>query len=209
MLRQLATLPVFGAFAYAFFKKRRLESLEEKFLLDYDEARPDAFSGSTLKTFHFSGLKDLKGTLQYGSIKGLNISRMILGGNLIGGWAHARDLIYVSKLVKAYHTDRKVFDTLQLAELCGINTFLTNPQLCRVINEYWRKEGGKIQFISDCAYRNDVFEGIKHSIDGGAHACYVQGGIADNKVSEGKTEEIGRALDLIRQNGLPAGIGST
>jgi hypothetical protein len=30
---------------------------------------------------------------------------MVLGGNLIGGWAHARDLIYVDKLVKAYHTD--------------------------------------------------------------------------------------------------------
>ena len=64
-----------------------------------------------------------------------------MGGNLIGGWAHARDLMYVSELVKAYHTDRKVFETLHLAEQCGINTILTNPLLARVINDYWRRDG--------------------------------------------------------------------
>lgn len=208
LLKQLATLPLFGAFVYAFYKKRKWESFEERYLTDYAEDRPDAISGTTLKTFFYSDLKDLKGTVPYGKIKDLKISRLFLGGNLIGGWAHARDLIYVSKLIKTYHTDRKVFDTFRLAETCGINTILTNPQLCRVINEYWRKEGGKIQFISDCAYGNNIIEGIKLSIDGGAHACYVQGGIADQMVSEGKVEEIGKALDFIRQNGLPAGIGA-
>ena len=208
ILRQLATLPLFGAFAYAVFKKRKWESYEEKNLADYAEDRPDATTGSTIKTFQFSDLKDLKGSLPYGQIKNLEISRMLLGGNLIGGWAHARDLIYVSKLIKSYHTDRKVFDTLRLAETCGINTILTNPQLCRVINEYWRKEGGKIQFISDCAHGKDVIEGIKLSIDGGAHACYIQGGISDNMAGEGKIEDIGTALDFIKQNGIPAGIGA-
>jgi len=131
-----------------------------------------------------------------------------LGGNLIGGWAHARDLIYVSKLVKAYHTDQKVFDTLRLAEECGINTLLTNPQLSRVINEYWRKEGGKIQFISDCAISSDPIEGIKVSIDAGAHACYIQGALSDDLVEKGKLDLLGQSLELIRKNGLPAGIGA-
>jgi len=208
LLKHLATLPVLGAFAYAYIKKRKWESFEEKRLMDYDTARPDATTGSTIKTFHFAGLKELKGTLPQGQIKDLKISRMILGGNLIGGWAHARDLIYVSKLVKAYHTDQKVFETFRLAETCGINTILTNPQLCRVINEYWNKEGGKIQFISDCAVNNNAMEGIMISIDGGAHACYVQGGIADQLVLDGKVDEIGKALDFIKQNNLPGGIGA-
>ena len=125
----------------------------------------------------------------------------------MGGWAHARDLIYVSKLIKTYHTDQKVFDTFRIAERCGMNTILTNPVLARVINKYWRVEQGKIQFISDCAYKNDLMTGIKMSIDGGAHACYVQGGIADRMVQAGKVEEIGKALDFIRQNDVPAGIG--
>jgi hypothetical protein len=51
-------------------------------------------------------------------------------------------------------------------------------------------------------------KGIKISIDNGAHSCYVQGGIADNLVMENKTEEIATALELIKQNGLPAGIGA-
>lgn len=207
-LKHLATLPVLGAFAYAYIRKRKWESFEEKRLMDYASARPDATTGSTIKTFHFASLKELKGTLPQGKIKDLQLSRMILGGNLIGGWAHARDLIYVSKLVKAYHTDQKVFETFRLAEMCGINTILTNPQLCRVINEYWHKEGGKIQFISDCAIPSNIIEGIKVSIDGGAHACYVQGGIADQLVLDGKTNEIGKALDFIRQNNLPGGIGA-
>ncbi len=133
---------------------------------------------------------------------------MILGGNLIGGWAHARDLIYVDKLVKSYHTKDKIFETFFLAEKCGINCFLTNPVLCKVISEYWKRDIGKIKFISDCAYKDDVLAGIRISIDNGAHACYVQGGIADRLVQGGKIEMIGRSLDLLRQNGLPAGIGA-
>jgi hypothetical protein len=35
----------------------------------------------------------------------------------------------------------------------------------------------------------------------------VHGGIADQLVKDGKVEVIGRALDLIRKNGVPAGIG--
>ncbi len=131
---------------------------------------------------------------------------MILGGNLIGGWAHARDLIYVSDLVKAYHHDEKVFETFQLAEACGVNTILTNPVLCRVIGEYWKKCGGKIQFISDCG-GSDVVNMIQQSIDGGACACYVQGGTADALVEKGDFDTIEKALDLIRKNRIPAGIG--
>ena len=168
----------------------------------------DAVSSATLKTFQYASLKELKGQVPRSRIGKLEVSRVIMGGNLIGGWAHARDLLYVSQLVKTYHTDRKVFETLRLAEQCGINTFLTNPQLARVINAYWRREGGKIQFFSDCGYKDDVLAGVKLSVDVGATACYVHGGIADNLAKAGKVEVIGRALDLIRQNGLPAGIGA-
>jgi len=208
LLKGLATLPLFGGFVFTYLKKLSWESYEERHLLAVAESGMNAITSATIKTFHFSSLKELKGTLPFGQIGNLKISRLILGGNLIGGWAHARDLIYVSKLVKSYHTDQKVFDTLRLAEQCGVNTLLTNPQLSRVINDYWRKERGKIQFISDCGYKDDAIEGVKLSIDGGAHACYVQGQISDRLVREGKVEELGKALDFIRQNRMPAGIGA-
>ncbi|GAB4237040.1 MAG: hypothetical protein Kow00109_10790 [Acidobacteriota bacterium] len=207
LVKAAVAAPLVGGFAFAYLKQRGWESWEEKHLLA--AAGTDAVSSATVKTFRFASLQDLKGTMTYGQIGPLKLSRLFLGGNLIGGWAHARDLIYVSDLVKAYHTDEKVFDTLRLAEECGINTILTNPALCRVINAYWRKRGGKIQFISDCAWQgSDLVNGIKISVDGGAHACYVQGGIADSLVAKGKLDEIAQAVEMIRENGLPAGIGA-
>jgi len=208
VIKNLATLPVFGGFVYFLIKKRGWESYEEKHLLAAQAGSPDAVTSATVKTFRFASLKELKGKVPHARIGDLELSRLILGGNLVGGWAHARDLIYVSKLVKAYHTDEKVFETFRLAEQCGINTFLTNPVLARVINRYWRTRGGKIQFISDCAYQDDVITGIKMSVDAGAHACYVQGGIGDRLVEKGKLDIIAKAVELIRDNGLPAGVGA-
>jgi uncharacterized membrane protein YphA (DoxX/SURF4 family) len=206
LIRSAVGLPVLGGLALAVLKKRGFDSYEEKLLRAAGDV--DAVSSATLKTFQYTTLKELKGQVPHSRIGKLEVSRVIMGGNLIGGWAHARDLLYVSKLVKTYHSDQKVFETLRLAERCGINTFLTNPQLARVINAYWRREGGTIQFISDCGYKDDVLAGVTLSVDVGAHAGYVHGGIADNLAKEGKVEVIGRALDLIRRNGLPAGIGA-
>jgi uncharacterized membrane protein YphA (DoxX/SURF4 family) len=207
LIAAAAALPVLGGFVWALLRKRSFDSYEAR-LLRAAGADVDAVSSATLKTFRYASLKELKGPVPHSRIGKLEVSRVIMGGNLIGGWAHARDLLYADTLVKAYHTDRKVFDTLRLAEECGINTFLTNPQLARVINAYWRREGGKIQFISDCGYKNDLLAGAKLSIDVGAAACYAHGGVSDALVKEGKVEAIGRAVDFIRQNGLPAGVGA-
>lgn len=199
VLKAMATLPIAGVFAFAFNQKHGWGSFEEKNLAT------DGISGATSKPVDFKGLDQLKGKIPHAKIKGLDISRMIMGGNLIGGWAHSRDLLYVSSLVKAYHTEDKIFKTLQMAERCGINTLITNPILSPLIQKYWNL-GGKMQFISDGGW--NYKEDIQKSIDNGAAACYVQGGTADSLVKEGKLDEITWALDLIRKNGLPAGIGA-
>jgi hypothetical protein len=148
------------------------------------------------------------GKMQYGQIKNLKVSRVFCGGNLIGGWAHSRDLTYVSSLVKAYHTDDKIFQTFELAEEMGINTALTNPVSDRVINRYWNERGGKIQWFSDCASGKDIKEGIKRSVDSGAHGVYVQGGLADQAVRDGKVAALGEALEYIKQFKVVGGIGA-
>jgi hypothetical protein len=111
-------------------------------------------------------------------------------------------------LVKAYHTDQKVFETLEIAEDNGINAILTNPVSDRVINRYWDERGGKIQWISDCASGENIQEGIKRSVDGGAHAVYIQGGLADNAVKKDQVDLLGEALDYIQQFKVPGGIGA-
>ena len=199
VLKAMASLPIVGVFAFAFNQKHGWGSFEEKNLTT------DGISGATSKPVDFKGLDKLKGKISHAKIKGLDISRMIMGGNLIGGWAHSRDLLYVSSLVKAYHTQDKIFKTLQMAEHCGINALITNPILSPLIQKYWNL-GGKIQFISDGGWNYKV--DLQKSIDNGAVACYVQGATADSLVKEGKLDEIAWALDLIRKNGLPAGIGA-
>ncbi len=143
-----------------------------------------------------------------GRLGDLTVSRLFCGGNLIGGWAHSRDLLYVSDLVKAYHDDDKVFDTLQLAEQWGVNAVLTNPRSDRVINRYWKERGGKIQWFSDCAYGSEVSEGVRRSVDNGAHAVYLQGGIADQFVQSGKMDKLAETLQVMHDQGVPAGIGA-
>ncbi|MBI5693092.1 MAG: twin-arginine translocation signal domain-containing protein [Verrucomicrobia bacterium] len=145
--------------------------------------------------------------LPMGKIGALEVSRMICGGNLIGGWAHSRDLIYVSPLLKAYHTDEKIFETLRLAERRGVNTVLTNPAADRVLNDYWNLEGGKIQWISDCA-SGDMKDSIRRSVDNGAHAIYLQGGICDKLVREGNLALIEEGLKFMRQQKVPCGLGA-
>jgi uncharacterized membrane protein YphA (DoxX/SURF4 family) len=205
VLRDLISLPVVGAFAYAVYRKRKWDSFEEKFLED----NLDAKSGATLKSFNFASLKDLKGQVPKGKIGNMELSRLIAGGNLIGGWSHARDLIYASSLVKAYHTDERIMMTLQQAERCGINTILTTPPLARIINKYWHETGGKIQFISDCGGggKDGLLGGVRLSEEGGASAMYCHGGVSDRLVQDGKFDEIVKALELIRSYGKPAGIG--
>ena len=61
-----------------------------------------------------------------GKIRHVEISRLICGGNLIIGSSHDRDLIYVASLMRHYFTDRKIIETWQLCEECGINHYQEN-----------------------------------------------------------------------------------
>jgi uncharacterized membrane protein YphA (DoxX/SURF4 family) len=208
LLGHMALLPAVGAFVYAFQKKYGWNSLELKHLVEWKrDDNVDAVSGATMKTFKSTPMSKLEGIVPKARVGNLELSRLFLGGNLIGGWAHSRDLAYVSDLVKAYHTDEKVFQTFHMAERAGINTILTNPRLCRVVNDYWKKEGGKIQFISDCA-QGTILEGAQVSIDAGAHSCYAQGGKTDNLVAHEDFDSIASFLDLVRKNKMPVGIGA-
>ncbi len=187
---------------------------EEKALAAHqaDEAKSDSADGyasATRKNTNWAKLEDLKEKPPKGKIGKLKMSRITLGGNLIGGWAHSRDLIYVSDLVKAYHTKEKIFATFKLAEACGITTFLTNPILCDIMDEYWEKADGTIDFISDCGGDlSRLKEDTQRSIDVGAAACYVHGGLADHLAEIGNFDPIAATLEQIRDNGLPAGIGA-
>ncbi|MHC4104488.1 MAG: twin-arginine translocation signal domain-containing protein, partial [Planctomycetota bacterium] len=60
-------------------------------------------------------------SLSMGKIGNIKISRLFAGGNLISSFAHSRDLVYVSSLLRNYFTDDKVMETFEICEETGIN----------------------------------------------------------------------------------------
>jgi hypothetical protein len=146
--------------------------------------------------------------LPAGRIGQVKISRIICGGNLIGGYAHSRDLIYVSPLLKHYFTDEKIIETLQICEENGINTIITGSGSAPLLNKYWDERGGKIQWICQCTAKTDDLTGdARKAIDGGAVGVFLIGNIGDLWARNGRTDLIGKVVDFIKDNGIIGGVG--
>jgi hypothetical protein len=146
--------------------------------------------------------------LPTGKIGKLTISRLICGGNLIGGWAHSRDLIYVSPLLKHYFTDEKIIETLEICEENGVNTIITGTNSAEVLKRYWDERGGKIQWLAQCVPQaNDLETDVKKAIDGGAVGAFLIGNVGDEWSRAGKVDLIGKFLDFVKDQGVVTGVG--
>ena len=145
----------------------------------------------------------------------LEISRIICGGNLINGFAHARDLIYVSELLRNYFTDEKIMETWELCEENGINTIVStvnspyaggkDPTL-RVIEKYRDQRGGRIQWLAQCFPQANDFSRIKIAADNGAEGAFIQGQMGDLWAKHGRVDLLAKAVDYIKENGMVAGV---
>jgi len=193
-LEDLIALPVLEVMGYTAQKKYKREKVH-------------AITGATIKLQEVS-LKDLKGTLPQGNLGKFKVSRLILGGNLIGGWSHARDMIYASTLFKAYNSDRKVFETLEVAERAGINTFLVVNIQMPLFKKYRAYTGSKMLTICQVYPTvEDPKTDIDKAIDNGVDIMYVQGAYSERFVSKGQVDLLGKALDYMKSQGYFAGIG--
>jgi uncharacterized membrane protein YphA (DoxX/SURF4 family) len=208
ILKNLISIPVFGVFSYAVLKNFGYESYEEKRL------KIDGVTSASMKTKNVAQLSELKEKVPMGKLGDLEVSRLICGGNLIAGAAHARDLIYVSQLLKNYFTPEKIWETFRISEASGINTALvrTASDTIKVINQYW-KLGGKIQWLAQTySYpenekRGGIFGNTQWAIDSGASAVYLQGNIADKWMIAGRVDLFEKFLSHFHGKGIPVGIG--
>ena len=179
-------------------------SLEEKALLAQSKEKRKATTAP-----------EDNGGLPQGKIGEVSISRLICGGNLVAGYAHSRDLIYVSSLLRNYFTEEKIMATLERCEEEGINTVILNvrdnPNDSRATNaltRYRNERGGKIQLIAQCNPRSeDIKTNIDMAVDLGAVGAFVQGGIGDRWTLNQHVDLLGQAVDYIKQCGLIAGVG--
>jgi hypothetical protein len=180
-------------------------SMEEQALLAGMQAQADAAGSGAGKG---PVRPDSQGTIPRGKLGKLEISRVFLGGNLIGGWAHARDLLYVSKLLKAYHSDEKVLDTMQLGEEHGFNCINTHPNATPLIKRYRQERKGKMVWLAQGFIDESAkLDGLKQLVDDGADTIYIQGGTGDRLVKADRMDLLAKAVEFIQDQGLPAGIG--
>ena len=154
------------------------------------------------------------GTLPRGKIGKLEVSRLILGGNLLTHYTHSRDLKYVYTLAARYNTNEKIMETLALAEAHGVNTVSMHnpPHPMSVLRRYRKERGGKIQWIicptapveGDLSkYRQQIEELVKD----GCEAIYLWGVHADGLVGAGRMDLVAKAVEAAKEFGVPSGVG--
>jgi uncharacterized membrane protein YphA (DoxX/SURF4 family) len=197
VVRNLVSLPLLGVMGWGAHRVSQ-------------EMGVDTLSGATIQ-LKTADLRKLEGKLPFGKIGGHQISRLVMGGNLIGGWAHSRDLLYVPSLFRAYNTEKKIFETLILCEKAGINTINIGYPSNGLLAKYKKITGSTLQVISQVAPdmdKGDYFGQINGAIDAGADILQVQGNWCDWLVRDGKSEVIAAMLERIRSQGYLAGLGA-
>jgi hypothetical protein len=150
-----------------------------------------------------------KETLPCGTIAGQSFSRLMMGGNLIGGWAHSRDLSYVSTLMRRYNTPAKIRETLELGEASGItviNTWVMDDN--SAIFDHW-KAGGKIKWIAQARLDSGGgFSQIQKAIDEGAVGVHLTGDTAETLLRSDEFAKVGEAVQFIKGQKRIAGVAA-
>ncbi len=147
--------------------------------------------------------------LPMGWIGGVELSRLMLGGNLISGHAHARDLRYVSTLMRRYNTEAKIAETLQTAEANGINVINTwvMDDNSHIFN-HW-KRGGKMKWIAQIRLdSNGGYSQIHRAVEEGAVGVHITGDNAEGLLAQGRFEKVGETVQLIRSLKRVAGVAA-
>lgn len=149
-----------------------------------------------------------------GKIGNLQISRMLLGGNLLTHFTHSRDLKYVYRLTENYNTEEKIIETLALSEQHGVNALVihTVPWALEVLRRHRRENGGKMQWIicptaAVAPGMDEYRKSVEELVNNGTEAIYLWGVHGDRLVDEGKIDLINEAVEVAKEFGVPSGVG--
>jgi len=192
-----------------------LLSFEERALLEHQAMAAENETSNKDKQQPINGLAK-------GKIGEVEISRVIIGSNLFAGGAHARNLKYVSEVMKRYFTEEKIMETLRLCEENGITTNIGDPYM---VNKYKKECGGTMKCIaqldpgdydwSDDKYtdgtisvtKEDIKKSVEEAAEQGCVAAHLLGCRGDRWVKVKRLDMIQEFVDCVRKNGMFAGIG--
>lgn len=167
--------------------------------------KPEAVTSATVKVHEFTQLSALTNKLDATvSIAGVKVSPLVLGGDLIAGHAHARDLIWADEFMRRYHTGGALERTIRYATYAGVNACFVEPQFISPIIKAAKDVNSSIHCFANCATAEDA----KAAAAAGAKAVYLRPEEADRLARNGDGSGMLSAFAALAASGLPVGFGA-
>jgi hypothetical protein len=135
------------------------------------------------------------------------VTRLIAGGNPIGGWGHS--VPNMSRHMLEYFTLERTVEFLGNCEREGINTWQFDHET-KIIQalKIVRERGSKIQFICLHAEREKDAPLARVMADQNPIAIVHHGGVTDRLFREGKAGQVRDFVKKVRDLGVLAGVSS-
>ncbi|MBM3860230.1 MAG: hypothetical protein FJ395_11340 [Verrucomicrobia bacterium] len=153
-------------------------------------------------------------SLPKGRIGKLEVSRLMLGTNIITHHVHARDLNFVRNLSRHYNSEERVMATFAEAQARGVNTFMTHNDetVVRLFRDF-RRRGGKMNWIiapdPKESREAQVFSVVvQRLVDAGADAFYLHGATGDPLIKRKQFSFLSELVAMMQATGLPTGVGA-
>ena len=165
----------------------------------------EAVTSATVKVHEFVALAALKTPIsEKAEIGGVKFSRLALGGDLIAGRSHARDLIWTDEFMLRYNSGVTLGRTVRYCLHCGIDSAFAEPKVLEKMNQEAKAVRGELKFFANCADANDV----ALAVSGGAKGAYLRPETADAFAKKGDAEGLKAIFGVLKGAKLPVGIGA-
>ena len=161
----------------------------------------ETVTSATVKVHEFTALAALKAPFaERADVGGVEISRLALGGDLIAGHSHARDLIWTDEFMLRYNSGATLGRTVRYCLHCGIDTVFAEPGFLAPM----MAESARLKFFANCAGAGDAALAAK----GGAKSVYLRPETADALAKKGDAAGLKALFAALKAVSLPAGIGA-
>ena len=171
----------------------------------------EAITSATVKVHEFTALAALKAPfVEKTKLGGVEISRLALGGDLIAGHAHARDLIWTDEFMRRYNSGATLPRTVRYCLYCGIDAAFVEPEfITTMLAEAGRARSpsaphGELKIFANCVDAKDA----ALAAQGGAKGVYLRPETADAFAKKGDAAGLKAAFSALRDTKLPVGVGA-
>ena len=185
-------LALFGWAAHGQWKAKAFEKVE-------------TVTSATVKVHEFTALAALKGKFtERADVCGVKFSRLALGGDLIAGHAHARDLIWADDFMRRYNGGVPLGRTVRYCLHCGVDAAFVEPAFIAPMRDAAKAAGGEMKFFANCADAKDA----ALAASAGAAALYLRPETADALAKKGDADALKALFAALKEAKLPAGVGA-